>query len=90
MDLIIETKKKTSLEEILKNFETASQGELKGILAVEKEPLVSSDFIGRTESAVLDAGLSHLQDQKLLKLTAWYDNEMGFSQRIVDFICSLS
>ena len=90
VDLIVETKHKTSLEEVLSCFKQASQKELKGILAVETAPLVSSDFIGRTESAVLDVGLSHLQDQKLLKLVAWYDNEMGFSQRIIDFISSLS
>ena len=87
-DMVIETQRKISLEEILDCFKRASEGELKGILTVETEPLVSSDFIGRTESAILDAGLSCLQDQKLLKLVAWYDNEMGFSQRIVDFACS--
>ncbi|MCZ0932430.1 MAG: type I glyceraldehyde-3-phosphate dehydrogenase [Oligoflexia bacterium] len=90
VDLIAETKKSSSLEEIHRCFKQASLGALKGVLAVEERPLVSSDFIGRSESAILDAGLSRLQDQKLLKLVAWYDNEMGFSQRIVDFICSVS
>ena len=89
VDLMVETKKPSSLEEIHHFFKQASLGDLKGVLAVEEQALVSSDFIGRTESAVLDAGLSHLQNQKMLKLVAWYDNEMGFSQRIVDFICSL-
>ena len=90
VDLMVETTKSTSLEEIHHCFNLASLDNLRGILAVEKAPLVSSDFIGRKESAILDAGLSHLQGQKLLKLTAWYDNEMGFSQRIIDFISSLS
>ena len=89
VDLVVETRHKSSLEEVLNAFKRASQKELKGILGVETAPLVSSDFIGRTESTILDAGLSQLQDQKLLKLTAWYDNEAGFSQRIIDFICSL-
>ncbi|MDE0092077.1 MAG: type I glyceraldehyde-3-phosphate dehydrogenase [Oligoflexia bacterium] len=88
VDLMVETKKTMSLEELHHHFHQASLGRLKGILAIEESPLVSSDFIGRKESAVLDTGLSRLQDQKLLKLVAWYDNEMGFSQRIIDFISS--
>ena len=89
VDLIVETKHKTSLEEVLNSFKEVSQKELKGILSVETAPLVSSDFIGRTESSILDTELSHLQNEKLLKLVAWYDNEVGFSQRIVDFISNL-
>ena len=89
VDLIVETRKKTSLEEIHHSFQQACQEELKGILALEKAPLVSSDFIGKTESAILDLDLSDMRNQKLLKLVAWYDNEMGFSQRIVDFISTL-
>ena len=90
VDLIVELKRKSSLEEIIQHFKQASLSELKGVLAVEEQPLVSSDFIGRKESSILDLSLSHLQDQKLLKLVSWYDNEMGFSQRIIDFISSLS
>ena len=88
VDLTVETKKETSLKEIHADFRQASESDLKGVLAVEDSPLVSSDFIGRTESAILDESLSALQNQKLLKLSAWYDNEMGFSQRIIDFISS--
>ena len=89
VDLVAETKKPVSLEKIHSCFHKASRSDLKGILTIEKQPLVSSDFIGRKESAILDASLSSLQNQKLLKLVAWYDNEMGFSQRMIDFICSL-
>ena len=86
LELVIETKKPTSLDEIHKAFKKASLGDLKGILAVEEKPLVSSDFIGRRESSIVDLPLTSLQAERFLKLVSWYDNEAGFSQRIIDFI----
>ena len=86
LDLMVETKKKTSLNEIHAAIRQASLQDLAGILAIEEQPLVSSDFIGRTESSIVDFPLTRLQDGKLLKLVSWYDNETGFSQRIIDFI----
>ena len=68
----------------------ASLKELKGILAIEEKPLVSSDFIGRTESSIVDFPLTVLQGKKLLKLVCWYDNEAGFSERIINFIHSMN
>ena len=85
LDLVLETKKETSKEQVLQAFRQASSGELKGVLAVEDKPLVSSDFIGRTESSIVDSSLTSVQG-RLLKLVSWYDNEAGFSQRIIDFI----
>lgn len=86
LDLTVESKKETSLEEVHQAFRQASLKDLKGILALEEKDLVSSDFIGRAESSILDLPLSRLQEGKLLKLVSWYDNEVAFSQRIVDFI----
>ena len=86
LDLVIETEKACSLNDIHKAFKKAVSGELKGILALEEKPLVSSDFMGRKESAIVDWPLSYLQGQTLLKLVSWYDNEAGFSERIIDFI----
>ena len=86
LDLVIETKKPVSLNEIHRAFQQVSLNSLNGILAIEEKPLVSSDFIGRTESSIVDWPLSCRQDEKLLKLVSWYDNEAGFSQRIIDFI----
>ena len=86
VDLTVEIEKKSTLTDIHQAFKDNAQGPLKGILGVENQPLVSSDFIGRTESSILDTALSDLQDQTLLKLSAWYDNESGFSKRIIDFI----
>jgi len=66
------------------NFKEKSKGYLKGVLACEEKPLVSSDFIGRSESAILDLSLLSQEDH-LLRLIAWYDNEAGFTQRMLDF-----
>lgn len=86
LDLTVETKKETSLKDIHRALKTAVSADLKGILALEDKPLVSSDFIGRRESSIVDWSLSHIQDGKFLKLVSWYDNESGFSERIIDFI----
>ena len=86
LDLVVETGRKISLEEVHQAFHQEVQGDLKGVLALETQPLVSSDFIGRRESAILDLPLSEQMDGHLLRLCAWYDNEAGFSQRMIDFI----
>lgn len=86
LDLTVETSKAFSLKDIYTAFKQARLKSLKGILAVEEQPLVSSDFIGRTESAIVDWPLCLQHKNQLLKLVAWYDNEAGFSQRIIDFI----
>ena len=86
LDLLVETKKSLSLDEVHSTFQEASLQDLKGVLAVEKQALVSSDFIGRTESSILDFPLVQVLGEKHLKLVSWYDNEMGFSTRIVDLV----
>ena len=86
IDLVVQVKKETSKEEINKLFEKSSAGDLKNVLGFEQRPLVSSDFIGRKESSIVDALSTDVLDKKLVKVLSWYDNEAGFSQRIVDFI----
>ncbi len=86
LDLTVETQNSASLNTLRSALQQASLKELKGILAIEEKPLVSSDFIGRSESSIVDFPLTALQGQKLLKLVCWYDNEAGFSERIIDFI----
>ena len=90
LDLVVKTQKNTSLDELYQAMKQASLKELKGILAIEEKPLVSSDFIGRTESSIVDFPLTVLQGKKLLKLVCWYDNEAGFSERIINFIHSMN
>ncbi len=85
LDLICEVKKRTSVKGINSAFvKAAKQKELKGILAVEKLPLVSSDYIGNTHSAIVDLENTMVQDN-LVKVLAWYDNEYGYACRLAEF-----
>ena len=78
-------KKKVTVDEVNKAFNEASASPLyKGILAVTEEPLVSSDIVGRTESSIVDLSLTQVVDGDLVKVFAWYDNEMGYSHRLVE------
>lgn len=69
--------------EVLAAFESAAAGPLEGVLAVESEPVVSSDIVGRAESSIVDADLIRVAGRHV-KVSAWYDNEWGFSNRVVD------
>ncbi|WP_210603342.1 type I glyceraldehyde-3-phosphate dehydrogenase [Brevibacterium oceani] len=70
-------------EEVLDAYKKAADGELKGILDYETEPVVSSDIVGQAASSIFDAALTRV-DGKHVKVVAWYDNEWGFSNRVVD------
>lgn len=88
-DLTCTLKKSTTIEEINAAFKKASEeGSLKGILEYTEDPIVSMDIIGNTHSAIFDAGLTAVQGDKnkLVKVVAWYDNEMGYSSRLVELI----
>jgi len=81
LDLVVEVEKKTSREEVNKTFE---ENRIEGIFRTEKEPLVSSDYIGDTYSSILDLEETMVKDN-LVKVLAWYDNEAGYSTRLVEF-----
>lgn len=84
-DFAIVTKKDTTVEEVNQAFKDATQNAIyKGILGVTEEPLVSSDIIGRTESAIVDLGLTQVVGGNLVKVFAWYDNEWGYTNRLVE------
>lgn len=87
-DLTCTVKKSTSIEEINHAFKEASESRLKGILEYTEDPIVSMDVIGNTHSAVFDANLTAVlgEKNKLIKVVAWYDNEMGYSTRLVELI----
>jgi glyceraldehyde 3-phosphate dehydrogenase len=87
-DLTCTLKKSTSVEEINAAFKEASENRLKGILQYTEDPIVSADIIGNTHSAVFDANLTAVlgEKNKLVKVVAWYDNEMGYSSRLVELI----
>jgi len=74
----------TSREEVNQAFFIAQEGDLKGVLHVETDPLVSVDFNGSPYSATVDAELTTVMGGNLVKVMAWYDNEMGFSHRMLD------
>ena len=85
LDLICQVEKETTAEEVNYIFKKASQKkELKGILGVEDAPLVSSDYIGNSFSAIVDANLTMAKDN-LVKVVAWYDNEWAYACRLAEF-----
>ena len=85
VDLTIEAERETSAEEINAAFRArADTGALEGILAYSDDPLVSSDIVKSPYSAIFDAGLTSVVDGTQVKVVAWYDNEWGYSSRLVD------
>ena len=86
VDLSVELGKSTTVEDINAAFDEAAGGELKGILAVSHEELVSSDFRGDPHSSIVDAPLTLMLGAQRAKVVSWYDNEWGFSCRMVDLI----
>lgn len=86
VDLTVKLVKSTSYEAICQAMKTAAEGKMKGILAYCDEPLVSSDFISSTYSAIFDKDAGIALNDRFFKVVAWYDNEMGYSCRIVDLV----
>jgi glyceraldehyde 3-phosphate dehydrogenase len=85
VDLTVDVHRPTSVEEVNELFRShADHGELEGILAYSEEPLVSSDIVKSPYSAILDAGLTAVVDGTQVKVVAWYDNEWGYSNRLVE------
>lgn len=89
VDLTFVAERKTSKEEIDSILKAASQGELKGVLDYNDEPLVSVDFNHNPASSIYDAGLTKVMEGTLVKVCAWYDNEWGFSNRMLDTALAL-
>ncbi|MDX6675670.1 MAG: hypothetical protein QOH11_3088 [Solirubrobacteraceae bacterium] len=90
VDLTVETQRATSVEEVNAAFrERADTGPLEGILAFTDEPIVSSDIIKSSYSAVFDSELTAVIDDTMVKVVAWYDNEWGYSNRLVDLVQQL-
>ena len=90
VDLTFTAGRETTIEEIDGAVRAASEGELKGVLAYCEEPLVSIDFNHNPASSVYDAGLTKILEGKLVKVCAWYDNEWGFSNRMLDTTIALA
>jgi glyceraldehyde 3-phosphate dehydrogenase len=86
VDLVCEVEKDTSKEEVNKAFKEAADGKLNKVLEYCDKPLVSKDFNGNPKSCILDAALTSVIEKRLVKVLAWYDNEWGYSCRVVDLI----
>ncbi|MEM1369335.1 MAG: type I glyceraldehyde-3-phosphate dehydrogenase [Cyanobacteria bacterium P01_H01_bin.15] len=84
VDFVAQVSKPTIAEEVNEALRSASQGSLKGILGYNELPLVSSDYRKTDESSTVDASLTLAMDGDMIKVVAWYDNEWGYSQRVVD------
>jgi glyceraldehyde 3-phosphate dehydrogenase len=90
VDLTVKTEKSTSYEEICKKMKEASEGSLKGILGYTDDEVVSSDFIHDEASSVFDAGSGIGLSDTFFKLVSWYDNEWGYSNRVVELLQKVS
>ena len=86
VDLVALLNRDASAEDINTAFREAANGKLKGILAVEEKPLVSVDFMANPHSSIIDAQFTRTIDNNLAKVLAWYDNEWGYSCRLVDLV----
>jgi glyceraldehyde 3-phosphate dehydrogenase len=90
VDFVAVLKKPATSEEVNGALKTAAEGPLKGILAYTEEPVVSSDMLHNPNSSIVDAELTKVLGGNLVKVVAWYDNEWGYSNRVVDLITFLA
>ncbi len=88
-DCVFELARETGVEEVNRLFAAAASGALRGILGIETRPLVSIDYAGDTRSAVVDAPSTMVTDGTMLKVYAWYDNEIAYACRMVDLACHM-
>ncbi len=90
VDFVAEVGRDVTVDYVNKAFHSAANGPMKEILEYSEEPLVSSDIIGNPHSAVFDALSTMVLDNRLVKVFAWYDNEWGYSNRLVDMVKTMS
>lgn len=86
VDLTCRLGKAATYDDIKNKIKEASEGPMKGILGYTEEAVVSTDFIGDTHSSIFDAGAGISLNSNFVKLVSWYDNEFGYSSRVIDLI----
>merc|ERR1719288_2869 len=86
VDLTVRLSKETSYEEICAKIKEAASGPMKGILEYTEDQVVSTDFVGDTHSSIFDAKAGIMLSRTFVKLVSWYDNEYGYSNRVIDLI----
>lgn len=86
VDLVAELDKDVTAEEVNAALKEAAEGDLKGILAYSEDPLVSQDYNGNPHSSTIDALSTMVMEGNMVKVISWYDNESGYSNRVVDLV----
>ena len=86
VDLTVNLVNKTSYDEICDAMKNASQNDLNGILGYTNEPVVSTDFMGDSRTSIFDAGAGIMLNETFVKLVSWYDNEWGYSSKVIELI----
>ncbi len=86
VDLTFEAARETTVEELNAAFKAAGEGPMQGVLRYTEDPIVSSDIVGDPHSSIVDGGLTSVIDGTLVKVVSWYDNEWGYSNRVVDIV----
>ncbi len=90
VDLVAITARNTTAEEVNAALKSAAEGKMKGILAYTEDPVVSTDMLHNPNSSIVDAQMTKILDGNLLKVVSWYDNEWGYSCRVVDLVAFLT
>jgi glyceraldehyde 3-phosphate dehydrogenase len=86
VDLVVELERDVTVDEVNAAFRAAAEGPMKGVLGVSDEPLVSVDYTSDPHSSVVDALSTSVMDGRMVKVLSWYDNEWGYSSRVVDLV----
>ncbi|MBD3169587.1 MAG: type I glyceraldehyde-3-phosphate dehydrogenase [candidate division Zixibacteria bacterium] len=89
VDLVVETEKEASVDAVKNAMKEAANGRMKGILQYCEDPVVSTDIIGNPHSSIFDSMLTMVKDKNMVKIYSWYDNEWGFSCRMVEMVKKL-
>ena len=90
VDLVVEVSRDVTVNEVNAAMKTAALGELKGILEYTEDPIVSSDVVGNPASSIFDSLLTKVMDGNMVKVVSWYDNEWGYSNRVVDLLGAMA
>jgi len=86
IDLVVETEKAATIEDVNAAMKQAAEGAMKGVLVYCEEPLVSHDFNGSPASSTVDAQCTNVMGGNMVKVLSWYDNEWGYSNRVLDLV----
>ena len=89
VDLTFEAERGTTIEELNAAFKAAADGPMAGVLQYTEDPIVSTDIITNPHSSIVDGLLTSVLDDTLVKVVSWYDNEWGYSNRVVDVVQKL-